>query len=244
MSISEETFELYSATANVNSETGFNILKCARPDLVEIEDSRVVNAYSYGHATPTMKIKFTITWDLEQTFNKELFYSNTVYSTYVLFKFSSLGNRSVYTLKCVSVDWDANHIRMVLENIPINIKLISVVEDYRRKLSYSTFMEKKSMITLYSNKMPYIIDVYYNEPNTVVKWTDGTETVVACTTDDTFSKEIGLSVAIAKKYLSMLGYTYPRAALKHIVENSHDQTAKTKARKEYKANKKNQREDA
>lgn len=87
--------------------------------------------------------------------------------------------------------------------------------------------------------MPRITKIYYNEPHTTVKWSDGSITVVGCAEGETFSKELGLAVAIAKKYYEDLGSSYPRAALKRAAENGIDQTAKTKARKKYKQDKKN-----
>lgn len=87
--------------------------------------------------------------------------------------------------------------------------------------------------------LPRITTIYYNDPHTAVKWDDGTTTVVGCAEGEDFSKELGLAVAIAKKYYESLGFMYPRAALKHAADRGVDQSAKTKARKKYKQDKKN-----
>lgn len=50
-----------------------------------------------------------------------------------------------------------------------------------------------------------IKNVYFNEPVTVVLWEDGTKTIVKCQEGDTYSKETGLAVAIAKKALGNKG---------------------------------------
>lgn len=50
-----------------------------------------------------------------------------------------------------------------------------------------------------------IVKVVYNDPATVVFWTDGTKTVVKCKEDDEFSKENGLALCIAKKALGNKG---------------------------------------
>ncbi len=42
-------------------------------------------------------------------------------------------------------------------------------------------------------------EVIYNDPATIVFWEDGTKTVVKCQPGDTFSKELGLAMALAKK---------------------------------------------
>lgn len=41
--------------------------------------------------------------------------------------------------------------------------------------------------------------VIFNNPATIVFWTDGTKTVVKCAEGDTFSKETGLALAFMKK---------------------------------------------
>lgn len=47
---------------------------------------------------------------------------------------------------------------------------------------------------------PYVIDrVIFNDPATIVFWTDGTKTVVKCHKNDTYSEEVGLAMAICKK---------------------------------------------
>lgn len=49
--------------------------------------------------------------------------------------------------------------------------------------------------------LPEIKDVIFNDPATIVFWEDGTKTIVKCQkgTGDTYSKETGLAMAIAKK---------------------------------------------
>ena len=46
---------------------------------------------------------------------------------------------------------------------------------------------------------PEIKNVIFNDPATIVFWTDGTKTVVKCQEDDEFDPEKGLTMAIAKK---------------------------------------------
>lgn len=48
---------------------------------------------------------------------------------------------------------------------------------------------------------PKIKKVIFNDPATIVIWSDGTKTVVKCQKGDTYSKEVGLALCIAKKYL-------------------------------------------
>lgn len=86
--------------------------------------------------------------------------------------------------------------------------------------------------------MPTIADIYYNAPYTTVKWSDGTATTVAATNGEEFNKELGLAMAMSRKYCECMGLKYPRAGFKRMVNNAHDQTAKTAARREYKKSRK------
>lgn len=48
-------------------------------------------------------------------------------------------------------------------------------------------------------QLPVIENVIFNNPATIVFWGDDTKTVVKCQPGDTFSRETGLAMAIAKK---------------------------------------------
>lgn len=50
-----------------------------------------------------------------------------------------------------------------------------------------------------------ISNVIFNEPATIVLWTDGTKTVVKCQEGDEYSKEVGLALCFAKKALGNKG---------------------------------------
>lgn len=50
-----------------------------------------------------------------------------------------------------------------------------------------------------------IKNVIFNDPATIVYWNDGTKTVVKCQPGDTFSEELGLAMAISKKFLGNKG---------------------------------------
>lgn len=47
--------------------------------------------------------------------------------------------------------------------------------------------------------LPKIQDVIFNQPATIIKWEDGTKTVVKCGKDDTYDKEKGFAMALLKK---------------------------------------------
>lgn len=50
-----------------------------------------------------------------------------------------------------------------------------------------------------------IIDVIHNAPATIVKWKDGTKTIVKCQPGDKYDKEAGLAFAICKKVFGNKG---------------------------------------
>lgn len=50
--------------------------------------------------------------------------------------------------------------------------------------------------------------VIFNDPATIVFWSDGTKTVVKRGENDTFDPEKGLAMAISKKFFDNMGYYY------------------------------------
>ena len=60
-----------------------------------------------------------------------------------------------------------------------------------------------------------IKDVIFNDPATIVFWTDGTKTVVKCQPGETFDPEKGLAMAISKKVLGN-DYGYYETFAKYV----------------------------
>ena len=52
---------------------------------------------------------------------------------------------------------------------------------------------------------PDIVRVVFNNPATVVMWSDDTKTVVKCQPGDTYNPETGLALCVAKKYFGNTG---------------------------------------
>ena len=63
---------------------------------------------------------------------------------------------------------------------------------YNRIASYTQTPKQKAMNS--------ITNVIFNNPATIVFWSDGTKTVVKCDERDEFDPEKGLAMAICKKY--------------------------------------------
>lgn len=68
--------------------------------------------------------------------------------------------------------------------------------DYSRQ---SMEQAKKNDIVKFGMYSVCIHKVIFNDPATVVLWSDGTKTVVKCGPNDIFDKEKGLAMAIVKK---------------------------------------------
>ena len=67
----------------------------------------------------------------------------------------------------------------------------------KNNINYGSFFAKGS---LFIADKAEIKDVIFNDPATIVFWSDGTKTVVRCENED-FDKEKGLAMAICKKFL-------------------------------------------
>lgn len=78
-------------------------------------------------------------------------------------------------------------------------KLIEKNDKYLKKQKEDKLEKSKALNKRLRNM---IRDVIFNDPWTIVKWNDGTVTrcKVQSDTGDTFSKESGLSICIAKKF--------------------------------------------
>lgn len=90
-------------------------------------------------------------------------------------------------------------IRVPANNLGIDIDraiYTAMAIDYSRQ---STEQTKKNDIVRLGMCNVSIRKVIFNNPATIVLWSDGTKTVVKCGPDDIFDKEKGLAMAIVKK---------------------------------------------
>ena len=81
-------------------------------------------------------------------------------------------------------------------NLYIRKKPYKVPYDYSRR---STERAKKNDLVRFGMCNVSIRKVIFNNPATVVMWSDGTKTVVKCSPEDTYDMEKGLAMAIVKK---------------------------------------------
>lgn len=90
-------------------------------------------------------------------------------------------------------------IRVSANNLGIDIDraiYTAMAIDYSRQ---SMEQAKKNDIVKFGMCSVSIRKVIFNDPATIVLWSDGTKTVVKCGPEDTFDMEKGLAMAIVKK---------------------------------------------
>lgn len=78
----------------------------------------------------------------------------------------------------------------------MNRKLELPQTDYSRQ---STERAKKNDVVRFGMCNVSIREVIFNDPATIVLWSDGTKTVVKCGPEDSYDMEKGLAMAIVKK---------------------------------------------
>lgn len=113
-----------------------------------------------------------------------------------------------YIFNSISYDWSEPF------SLPTFIAELELFPETRRecmdieKALYSRNYEDVSKLGLLLNSrptIPSIKNIYFNPPATVVLWGDGTKTVVKCQDGDTYSKETGLALCLAKKAMGNKG---------------------------------------
>ena len=74
------------------------------------------------------------------------------------------------------------------------------------KATMKRYLRTDFTVSPYQKAMSRIKNVIFNDPATIVFWSDGTKTVVKCGKDDTFDPEKGLAMAISKCFFDNAGY--------------------------------------
>ena len=111
----------------------------------------------------------------------------------------------------------------------------SMIENLKKEIqSVSNEILNGLGVNLMIKNVPLITRCIINDPGVVVFWSDGTKTVGKCMSDDEFNPEIGLAMAISRKYYELIGFPNPRGAFKKQLKNAENQSAKTKEKRERK----------
>ena len=83
-----------------------------------------------------------------------------------------------------------------------DLEVKNYIRAYELDLSLYPYFKPNTTNT---TKLPEIKDVIFNEPATIVMWSDGTKTVVKCQEGEGYDPEKGMAMAIAKKALGNKG---------------------------------------
>lgn len=86
-------------------------------------------------------------------------------------------------------------------NDRVSVKVDERILDEARKYVFEA-------LTLSSYHQVEIVKVIFNDPATIVFWSDGKKTVVKCADNETFDEEKGLAIAISKRVLGNKGNYY------------------------------------
>ena len=89
----------------------------------------------------------------------------------------------------------------------------------RRSLSKDNTINEIVVIGNEIIPMPTIKQVIFKKPYTIIKWSDNTQTVVK-DINDNFNEELGLSMAISRKYSQIISPHSPRATFKSYIKNA------------------------
>lgn len=115
---------------------------------------------------------------------------STVYELY----FYKNNKRKVYTVNISYIN-RKNEINHIIDDL---IKEMLIMPP--KNIAYDFDGVTVDVIPLRNNYLE-IKKVIFNNPATIVYWSDGTKTVVKCQDGDTFDKEKGLAIAICKRFL-------------------------------------------
>jgi len=103
-----------------------------------------------------------------------------------------------------SLGYDSDFITAIfIPTAHANPDLVDCVSNLYMLYSNVTNYDRDTIIPRYvrDNIVPDIEKVIFNDPATIVFWSDGTKTVVKTQNNEKYNKEMGLSMAISKKML-------------------------------------------
>ena len=95
------------------------------------------------------------------------------------------------------------------------------IVDYTFDVNYATSCFTNIAIPIPKCKIRKVI---FNDPATIVYWSDGTKTVVKCQKDDKYDKMTGLAMCISKKMLGNKG-NYYEVFKKYIGEDKDEENS-------------------
>lgn len=111
-------------------------------------------------------------------------------------------NHPLYDYATVPTTYDYDYVIAPARSTPYSISLNG--DDLKKYLEIAAHQIEAAE----ASERPNIIKTIFNNPATIVKWSDGTKTVVKCGEHDTYDPEKGLAMAVTKKYFGNEGNYY------------------------------------
>lgn len=115
-------------------------------------------------------------------------------------------NYNIWQTKYLMINWNISDLSRIIEDL---------IAKYDPRARIDRFDETISRIIYYKcsepkapkqvSYIPEIKNVIFNEPATIVMWSDGTKTVVKCQEGEGYDPEKGMAMAISKKALGNKG---------------------------------------
>lgn len=122
-------------------------------------------------------------------------------------------------------NWDGTHKyiseRTGMDDLEDNLNNIVDYTKFFNKLNWTDVWVPK-----YRPQLPEIKKIYFNKPYTIIIWDTGEKTIVKCAEGDTYSKEMGVLLAIRKYEMGNKSATYFRSLQKLIKEKGVENNGK------------------
>ena len=119
--------------------------------------------------------------------------SKMSYTTVYKLCFYKCEKRKVYTLDIRDTNL-RKHIQEIIDELQKEMLFM-----LPRNIACDFDGDVLAVVPVSNNYLPEIKKVIFNNPATIVYWSDGTKTIVKCQDGDTYDKEKGLALAICKK---------------------------------------------
>ena len=115
-------------------------------------------------------------------------------------------NYNIWQTKYLMINWNISDLSRIIEDLIAKYDPRARIDRFDETISriiyYKCSEPKAPKQVLY---IPKIKNVIFNEPATIVMWSDGTKTVVKCQEGEGYDPEKGMAMAISKKALGNKG---------------------------------------
>lgn len=115
-------------------------------------------------------------------------------------------NYALWQTKYLMVNWDIGDLSRIIEDLMAKYNLRARADRFDETIACvicNKYFEPKAPKPV--PYVPKIKNVIFNEPATIIFWSDGSKTVVKCQEGEGYDPEKGMAMAISKKALGNMG---------------------------------------